>query len=116
MEQSYSNRFRSRFKWILWRVNISIIFINGVTIDSLHYRQNHSTSFGRIGSVFEGSLCKFYVPFYFWIIWLITINEVELVHLSSKNISEELGSADDTGLIIVFNASIALATDLLSKT
>ena len=96
-------------------MNISIIFINDVAIESPHDIQNQRSSFGRIGSVFEGSLCKFYVPFYFWIIWLITMNEVELVHIASKNISEELSSVDDTGIRLLFNDSIVLATDLLSK-
>ena len=77
---------------------------------------NHRNGFGRRGPVFEVIWWRLDVTLYWWISWFITMEGVELVHLSSKTWWEEVRATDNTGINLVSNYSTEFINNILYYT
>ena len=84
-----------------------------ILIKSTHDRWNHRTGFGKIGPGFEVSCWRLAVSLSWWISWLITMNEVEFIHMYFKTWWEEFRATDDAGIRLVYNPSAAFENNLL---
>ena len=83
-------------------------------IKSPHDSLNQRDGVGRRGPVFEASCWRYAVPLSWWFIWLITMEVIELIHLSSKTWWEEFWTMDDAGISFVSNYSRSIKNTLLS--
>ena len=74
--------------------HFNIIIINGMIIKSPHDSLNYSNGFGRRGFGFELICWRLDVPHSCCISWLIKMKGVELVHISSNTLFEEVRAPD----------------------
>ena len=75
------NRFRVRFNWKIWRMNLNITIINGIMIKFPYDSWNHRTGFWRIGPGFEVICWRLDVPLYWWFICFFNMKSVDLIRL-----------------------------------
>ena len=108
------NRFRVKFNWKLWRVNLNITIINEMIIKSPHDSWNNSNGFERRCTGFEVIFWMLAVTLSWRFIWCFTMKGVELIYLSSKTWWEKFSATDDSGIIFVSNTSTEFANTLLS--
>ena len=108
------NRFRVKFSWKIWGVNLNITVINCMMIKSPHDIWNKRSGFRRICPGFEVRWWRLAVILSWWISWFITMEGVEFIYLYSKTWWKEFRAKDDVGIIIVSNPSTAFKNTLLS--
>ena len=83
-------------------------------INSIRDSQNRR-NIGRRCMIFEVNCGRLAAPLYWWFRWLITMNSVENVHISSNTVWKEVIATNDTGISLVSNSSTSFANNILSN-
>ena len=109
------NWFGVKLNWKLWSGNFDINIIYGMIIKSPHDSWDHRVGFGRIGPGFEVSCRMLSVPLSRWFFWFVTIECIEMIHLSPKTFWEEFWTTDDACIRFVSNSSTELTNNFLYR-
>ena len=103
-----------RLNWNVWSWNFNITIIYGTMIKFPYDSWNQMVGSGRRGPGFEVSCQRLAVPFSWCFFWLVTMECIELIHISTNTWWEDFWTTDDACIRFVSNYSTTFTNNFLS--